>query len=85
MKEVKTFLESGVPHHEIIHYFKALSTFEKANTFKGDGWKVTVLSMNWNRMGSLLLPSTRLEFRGDPTAVEKLVKEYRMRFLSAGG
>jgi len=85
MNRMKITIESGVSHSEIVHYFQALCLTETGHSFSGPGWQVTILSMNWVKMGSLTLPRVRLEFRGDPTVVEALVKEYRLRYLSAGG
>lgn len=64
-------IDSSIPYHELELYFKA----------SGDSVKLTKQADR--RMGSLVIPSTLIEFLGGN--IEEQVDRYRMYFLSAGG
>ncbi len=77
---------SGIPPEQIQEYFTSLS-FEdnRTNRFYGDGWEINIIYEKDRFLGSIKLPVTRIVFIGDKELCEKIISDFRMKFLSAGG
>lgn len=85
--QVKETLEMrGMKRKEIIEYFFSLNEKPiEPNKFQGNGWYVKVNEETQVHLGAIEIPSTIVEFCGEKDQVEKILADFRLRFLSAGG
>lgn len=85
MNEKVINIESGIPHQILRDYFDSIAIRKRGNDYFGAEWELKIISMHWVCIGSLKLPRTNLEFKGEAVTITNLVEEFRLRFLSAGG
>ncbi|PKM96417.1 MAG: hypothetical protein CVU84_01505 [Firmicutes bacterium HGW-Firmicutes-1] len=75
----------GMRRQEIIDYFMGLEHIEcNLSTFVGEHWSAEVREESFVSIGSLLIPSTIVIFKGEKS-LESVIYSFRLRFLTAGG
>lgn len=76
----------GMHRKDIMIYFMGIDViFTEPNLFIGEDWEVTVNEERIIKIGSLYIPSTVVEFKGESNKLTTALTEFRLRFLSAGG
>jgi len=86
MSEFKYEIISGIPYKYIIDYFcEITSKNDNQSIFYSMDWKVEVVPEENRVLRKIYIPATRVIFRGNQKACEKAIKDFRMKFLSAGG
>jgi len=79
-------IESGIPMKHIQDFFlKEADTQSSNRVFNGNGWTVTLSDAPVRTMGRLCIPVTIITFEGPEAIVQKMVRDFRMAHLSAGG
>ncbi|MTI96507.1 MAG: hypothetical protein FH749_13705 [Firmicutes bacterium] len=76
-------VESGIPRARLIAYFAEAASNREENCFRGDGWQVQVDAEQVVYMGALAITRTKLRISGANSG--RILADYRLRFLSAGG
>lgn len=79
-------INSGFSIEELTPYFmRAATTFHKEKLeFYGDGWEVRLIEMPDAIHHSIVLPRTRIEFRGSRESCDALIASYRKAFMRGG-
>jgi hypothetical protein len=76
----------GMGRNELIEYFNSIGEKDESlMKFTGQDWEVEVNEENIIIMGSLAITSTVVVFRCEEKILEKMLYEFRLRFLTAGG
>lgn len=65
-------------------YLSEISHYKESNTYYGDNWQIEVIEKSPRKMNSLTFPLNHVIFRADDDICDKLVYEFRMKFMSAG-
>lgn len=78
-------IDSGIDADDIIEYFKEICKDERGHTFMGMGWQVMITRLEDRVHGSIRIPRTHLIFKGDRAVCEKLIVNYRKKFMRGGG
>ena len=82
----KTLEMRGMQRREIVSYF--ISVNEKnivGGKFFGEGWEVYINEEVIIELGALRIPSTTVIFHGKKEGLDKVILEFRLKFLTAGG
>ena len=76
----------GMAHSELEEYFLAIGGKQVVKgLYLCQNWEVN-LSDSWTcTLGSLQFPATQVRFRVEEEDWPEIVKDFRFRFLSAGG
>ncbi|MHA1776295.1 MAG: hypothetical protein DRO88_10290 [Promethearchaeia archaeon] len=91
---------SGIPRKEILAYFRQLqadnSKKKESNAlntknsedpiiFKFESCKIRIFDTNSRCLPSFLIPCTEILFSGPKSMVEKIISQFRLKFLRGGG
>jgi hypothetical protein len=82
----KTLEMRGMQRREIVSYF--INVNEKNivdGKFIGEGWEVYISEEVIIELGALRIPSTTVIFQGKKESLDKIILEFRLKFLTAGG
>lgn len=76
----------GMKRIEIVNYFLSIGgKVMGEEKFIGQGWEVQVNQEELVSIGSLKIPATIVTLRCRKDLIEKMLGDFRLRFLSAGG
>lgn len=76
----------GMPRRDLEDYFLSIGKKQiKSETYKGPNWEVHLSNESLFTLGSIKIPATKVTFRVDERDWPKILKAFRMSFLSAGG
>lgn len=76
----------GMRRSDIVDYFIYIGGKEEDNgRFLGQGWEVIIGEENLAKLGSLRIPATKVTFLCEGELLDRLVYDFRLRFMSAGG
>jgi hypothetical protein len=82
----KTLEMRGMQRREIISYFININEKNISNgKFIYEGWEVYISEEVIIELGALRIPSTTVIFRGEKESIYKIILEFRLKFLTAGG
>ncbi|MBP1919912.1 hypothetical protein [Youngiibacter multivorans] len=86
----KTFLMRGKERQEFLEYFSRLggiSSEESDGTmlFKGEGWMAEIGPQTVYMLKTITFPEVEVTIEADDKVFEGLLKDYRIKFLTAGG
>lgn len=86
MKKYSETIISGVNPKFIREYFDKVSdTYGNNNVYFGENWKVEIIYNEDRRLHNISIPQTKVTFESDKFTLDKIVNDFRMKFLSAGG
>jgi len=86
MQAKETLEMRGMKREEIMTYFFSLDANHiPPNQFQGEGWHVIVSEEIQVRLGSIRIPATIVKFNGEKKSMDKVLADFRLRFLTAGG
>jgi len=76
----------GMKRREIVNYFSTLTgKVIGDDLFVGKGWEVYISQEKLLAIGSLNIPSTIVKFRCTKGIMDKMIGDFRLKFLTAGG
>lgn len=87
MMTKEEIIYSGTLRKYILEYFTTISSGSnnKGTFWYENKWRVEVFPQEYISKGLISIPSTKVVIRSDEKTCNKLVKQFRMKFLSAGG
>ena len=86
MNRVEQEIISGVPLKYIESYLAEIADSIKPGGFyAGPNWEIQVVSAQDKRFRNISIPQTKVIFISDAETAERLVRSFRMKFMSAGG
>ncbi|MDK2918705.1 MAG: hypothetical protein PWQ37_1438 [Candidatus Petromonas sp.] len=86
MNKFRYEIISGTSPVYIEKYFKLISdTWDDNQRYYGKGWEVKIEYKEPRSFGNIYIPVTKIIFMGDKKICQRIIKDFRMKFLSAGG
>ncbi|HZK70831.1 MAG TPA: hypothetical protein VFD03_04820 [Clostridia bacterium] len=86
MNRVEKVILSGVPLKYIESYLSEIADGIKPGGFyTGPDWEIQVVKVQDKRFRNISIPQTKVIFISDAETAERLVRSFRMKFMSAGG
>lgn len=81
----KTLEMRGMQRREIVSYFINNGKNITDGKFTYEGWEVYISEEVMVELGALRIPSTTVIFHGEKESLDKIILEFRLKFLTAGG
>lgn len=75
----------GMSRKEIIEYFTSISKCIAGSRFYWHDCTIDVSEESKIELGSIFIPVTKVLFMGEEEPLERLISQFRLKFLSAGG
>ncbi len=86
MKKFSYEIISGIPPEHIEEYLKMICDRNIGNTeYYGNGWEIILSYQEPRVFSKISIPVTKILFIGDEMECQSIIKDFRMKFLSAGG
>ena len=86
MNRVEKVIISGVPRKYIEIYLGEIAdSIKPGGVYSGPDWEIHVVSAQDKRFRNISIPQTRVLFISNAATIERLVQDFRMKFMSAGG
>ena len=86
MNRVEKVIISGVPLKYIESYLAEIAaSIKPGGVYTGPDWEIQVVSAQDKRFRNIFIPQTKVIFISDAETAERLVRSFRMKFMSAGG
>ena len=84
-KAEERLLMGGIPSWEIKEYFASIGGESKDDSlFIGADWEVQICPQ-MTPLGSMVIERTEVVFRVKKEKLEKMIADFRLKFLRAGG
>lgn len=84
MTEYNYEILSGIPTKEIITYFSRLASSNEKYKYYGDGWIVELLMLEPVVHHKIILPQTKIVFKGSKSKCQIIIEQYRKAFMRGG-
>lgn len=86
----RTFLMRGKERHEFTEYFGRIGGIPSEVSdgtiiFKGDAWAAKISPQNVYMLRTIRFPEVEVTIEAEDEVFEALLKDYRIKFLTAGG
>ncbi len=75
---------SAILYKYIDEYLLEISNSKIDMNYYGDDWRIEVIIKEPRRMGKLEFPVNHVTFYADEDKCDELLKNFRMKFMSAG-
>jgi hypothetical protein len=76
----------GMKRVEIVKYFISIGgSVMDSEKLRGQGWEVEIAKEKTITLGSLKFPATVVIMRCRKDIIDRMIVDFRLRFLSAGG
>ena len=86
MNRVEKVIISGVPLKYIESYLAEIAaSIKPGGVYTGPDWEIQVVCTKEKQFHNISIPQTKVIFVSDAETAERLVRSFRMKFMSAGG